>query len=155
MELSGVNPNVQMNRYFSAEEKNVLDASVAEFNSDWTAKNKRVAKTELDKDDFLLILVKQLSNQDPTAPVEDKQFIAQMAQFSSLEQMTNMANGFSRLSETIAASQSAALVGREVTVVDGETTVSGVVEEVRGREFPQVKINGYYYSFEKVESVRS
>lgn len=155
MELSGVNPNVQMNRYFSAEEKNVLDASVAEFNSDWTAKNKRVAKTELDKDDFLLILVKQLSNQDPTAPVEDKQFIAQMAQFSSLEQMTNMANGFSRLSETIAASQSAALVGREVTVVNGETTVSGVVEEVRGREFPQVKINGYYYSFEKVESVRS
>lgn len=155
MEVSGLNPNVQMNRYLNTEERGLLESSVAELNSDLTARNKRVAKTEMGKDDFLLILVKQLSNQDPTAPVEDKQFIAQMAQFSSLEQMTNMAEGFNRLSEVIAASNSAALIGREVTVVDGENTVTGIVEEVKGREYPQVKINGYYYSFDKVESVRS
>ena len=102
-----------------------------------------------------MILVKQLANQDPTAPVEDKQFIAQMAQFSTLEQMTNMANGFTRLSEAISASQSAALLGKEVTVIDGDSTVTGVVEEVKGREYPQLKINGYYYGFDKIESVRS
>lgn len=42
---------------------------------------------EMDKDMFMKILIAQLSNQDPTAPMEDKDFIAQMAQFSSLEQM--------------------------------------------------------------------
>ena len=41
----------------------------------------------MDKDMFMKILIAQLSNQDPTAPMEDKDFIAQMAQFSSLEQM--------------------------------------------------------------------
>ena len=153
--MSGVNPNVQMNRYFNAEERLGLEETIAGLNSDLTASNKRVAKTEMGKDDFLLILVKQLANQDPTAPVEDKQFIAQMAQFSTLEQMTNMANGFTRLSEAISASQSAALLGKEVTVIDGDSTVTGVVEEVKGREYPQLKINGYYYGFDKIESVRS
>ena len=155
MEMSGINPNVQMNRYFNAEERLGLEETIAGLNSDLTANNKRVAKTEMGKDDFLLILVKQLANQDPTAPVEDKQFIAQMAQFSTLEQMTNMANGFTRLSEAISASQSAALLGKEVTVIDGDSTVTGVVEEVKGREYPQLKINGYYYGFDKIESVRS
>lgn len=155
MQVSGMNQNITLNSYLNVEERNHLEQTVAEFNSDLTAKNKRIAKTEMGKDDFLLILVKQLSNQDPTAPVEDKQFIAQMAQFSSLEQMTNMAEGFDRLSEMISASHSASLIGKEVTVLDGETSVTGVVEEVKGREYPQVKVNGFYYGFDKVESVRS
>lgn len=44
----------------------------------------------LGKDAFLQILITQLQNQDPTSPMDDKEFIAQMAQFSSLEQMQNM-----------------------------------------------------------------
>lgn len=51
----------------------------------------------LGKDAFLKILMTQLANQDPMSPMEDKDFIAQMAQFSTLEQMTNMSHSFEQL----------------------------------------------------------
>lgn len=47
-------------------------------------------KNDLDKDAFLRLLTTQLANQDPLNPIEDREFIAQLAQFSSLEQMQNL-----------------------------------------------------------------
>src|SRR5690606_18496979 len=49
---------------------------------------------DLGKEEFLKILITQLQNQDPLSPVEDKEFIAQLAQFSTLEQMQNMTYDF-------------------------------------------------------------
>ncbi|HZJ58028.1 MAG TPA: flagellar hook capping FlgD N-terminal domain-containing protein [Clostridia bacterium] len=54
----------------------------------------REPKTQLGKDEFLKILIIQLQNQDPLNPMEDKDFIAQMAQFSTLEQIQNLGKDF-------------------------------------------------------------
>lgn len=78
---------------------------------------------ELGKDDFLNLLVTQLRYQDPLNPVDDKEFIAQMAQFSALEQMQNMNNTFS-------AVKAFSLIGKRVigTIVDKTTKETQIVE---------------------------
>lgn len=57
---------------------------------------RKTGNSQLGKDEFLKILMSQLQNQDPTNPMKDTEFIAQMAQFSSLEQMTNMTQAFEK-----------------------------------------------------------
>lgn len=59
----------------------------------------------MDKDAFMKILIAQLQNQDPTNPMKDNEFIAQMAQFSSLEQTMNLANSFQKFAEAQNQSQ--------------------------------------------------
>jgi flagellar basal-body rod modification protein FlgD len=58
--------------------------------SDSTNSTAALKKTDLGKDAFLKLLVTQLQHQDPTQPQADGEFIAQLAQFSSLEQLTSM-----------------------------------------------------------------
>lgn len=55
----------------------------------------------LDKEAFLKLLVTQLANQNPLNPVEDKEFIAQLAQFSALEQMQNLNKNLISMGEKI------------------------------------------------------
>ena len=90
-----------------------------------TAKSKEKPSAELGKDDFLKLMVGQLKNQDPLNPMEDKDFMGQMAQMSSLEQLTNMAKGM----ESERAFQ---LIGRDVTYTDPKTGAvgTGKVEKV-------------------------
>jgi flagellar basal-body rod modification protein FlgD len=57
------------------------------------------------KDDFMKLLIAQLQNQDPTSPMKDNEFIAQMAQFSSLEQTMNLAKSFEKFAEAQNQSQ--------------------------------------------------
>ncbi|HZG70584.1 MAG TPA: flagellar hook assembly protein FlgD [Chondromyces sp.] len=74
--------------------------------------------SSLGKDEFLKILMTQLQNQDPLSPMEDKEFIAQMATFSTLEQITNMASSFDRFVQMQQQSQLVSynsFIGKEVT----------------------------------------
>src|SRR3954464_7695479 len=83
----------------------------------------------LGKDDFLKLMVAQMKNQDPMNPSDDKDNIAQMAQFSSLEQITNLANATQELASKMSLTQNIGLLGHTVTYTgtDG-TAVSGTVD---------------------------
>jgi flagellar basal-body rod modification protein FlgD len=93
----------------------------------------------LGKDDFLKLLTTELRNQDPLQPLDNKDFIAQMAQFSSLEQMNNVATSMNELKDTMSnmfqqslLTQGAALIGKQVSGLglDGKTELKGVVDSV-------------------------
>ena len=135
----------------SGSEKAATQYQVDSFNS--ALNNGRVVNNQLGKDDFLKILVTQLSHQDPTDPMKDRDFIAQMAEFSALEQITNMNQQFSALAGMLASSQAVSLLGRSVEILSGEALVTGVVEEIAGKDFPQVIVGGTYYDFSKITRV--
>ena len=102
------------------------------------------------KDDFLKILITQLSYQDPTAPMQDREFIAQMAQFSTLEQMTNMSTDFNRMAQMLMSSEASSALGKSVEIVIGDQSIQGVVQAVTREEVPQILVGGRLYSWEQV-----
>ena len=67
---------------------------------------------ELDKNAFLKLLVTQLENQDPLDPQDNSEFVAEMAQFSSLEQMTNMNESLGKINTLVSNMDTSVLVGQ-------------------------------------------
>lgn len=82
------------------------------------------------KDQFLKILITQLQNQDPTAPMEDKEFIAQMAQFTSLEQLMNISDQLTAMNQSLGSVSG--LIGKEITWTGSDTGLetSGIVDSI-------------------------
>jgi len=102
---------------------------------------------------FLTLLITQLQNQDPMNPQDSSQFVAQLAQFSSLEQMTQLNTSFNSVLDNSAAG----MIGQTVTVADqnaqsGFTTgqVTGVVYFANG---PAVQVNGVNYPLSAIQNV--
>ena len=135
----------------SSDERVQLDQFVRDFNM--SVNPTRQPQQSLGKDDFLKILITQLTYQDPTAPMEDKEFIAQMAQFSTLEQMTSMAKDFSLLTSMLMGNEASSALGKNVEIVDGERVVQGAVMAVTRGEIPQILVNGSFYNWDNVSKV--
>jgi len=138
----------------SAQDQARTSQQVDAFNKTLNEGKGAKPNAALDKNDFLKILITQLSHQDPTQPMDDKAFISQMAQFSSLEQMSNMSEGLTKVADLISRSQAVSLLGSAVEIGNGESTVSGIVEAVTSGNFPQVLVNGQYYDFSQVQKVK-
>ena len=110
------------------------------------------------RDDFLKLLMTQLQHQDPMAVMKDEQFIAQLAQFSSLEEMQNLRKSFTSLLNISQLTQSAGLVGRTVQIKpleEGAPMVTGTVSSVKmDQGVPKIAVNGQLYSLDAVQDVR-
>ncbi len=118
---------------------NAIDSSL--FLSNYKPPERQTGDQILGKDDFLKILLVQLQNQDPLNPLEDKEFISQMANFSTLEQMTNLTKEmeqFIQLQNESAILRYSEMIGKKVyweDVQDGETNTTetmanGIVKSV-------------------------
>ena len=110
------------------------------------------SSSSLDKDAFLQLLVTQMKYQDPLNPSSNTEYMSQLAQFTSLEEMEN-------LNSTFRHSDAQSLVGSYVIVKTenssgGTDYVSGLVDYVtmtNGK--PYLSINDNYYSYEDIDSV--
>lgn len=111
----------------------------------------------LDKDAFLKLLVTQLRYQDPTKPMDDTSFIAEMAQFSSLEQMQNMNKTMEANSNFATLAQASGFIGKQVKIQppgDDVPPVLGVVDEVRQAAGKvTVLVNGKEYNVTDIAQV--
>lgn len=88
------------------------------------------SSSRLNMQDFLKVLLTQLNYQDPMKPVDNQQFMAQMAQFTSLEQTQQLNSKLDQLISTQSSLQSVGLIGRTVDVAMESGTASGTVRSL-------------------------
>lgn len=115
----------------------------------------RLPARSLNQDDFLKLLVTQLTNQDPLKPQTDTEFVAQMTQFTNLEQTKQMNADIAKLRIQTTLGQSVGLLGQEVVVQAGDNpAVTGLVTgvEIKGGE-AQIKVGTQSYTLGQVVSV--
>ena len=107
----------------------------------------RLPMKTLGQSDFIKLLVTQLTTQDPLNPKQDTEFIAQMTQFSALEQSKSMQSDIARMREDQQILQANSLIGRAVQIQTGkDATAEGIVSAVQVEAgTPQIVVNGETY----------
>lgn len=121
----------------------------------------RFPKKVLDQQDFLKLLSVQFKTQDPMKPMEDTAFIAQMAQFTSLSQTSQLATDMNAMRADQSNATAASLLGRNVTMNLGYDS-NGVPIEVSGDvtgvdtsgKSPQLLVNGNLFPLSALVGVR-
>jgi flagellar basal-body rod modification protein FlgD len=115
----------------------------------------------LGKQDFLKLLMAQLSNQDPLKPMDDTQMIAQMAQFSALEETQRLSQVIQQTSNMSTIVQAGALIGKYVQAAQTDgTIVSGTVDNVNlqstdGVVTPTLTVDGQTVDYSSIRTVSS
>ena len=124
------------------------------YNTD-TSASSRIPVQSLTQQDFLKLIVAQMSAQDPMKPVDDTQFVAQMAQFSTLEATTSMQQTMAQISNQQEFLQANSLIGRDVALLDTQGgLVSGTVRSVLvSSGTPQIVVNDQAYDLSALLSV--
>ena len=116
----------------------------------------KAKSSQMGVDDFLKIMTAQLQNQDPMGgnSKDPGEYIAQMAQFTMLEQLSAVSDGINQISMLSEQQMSFSLIGKTVKINQGEESVTGVVEKVRyknGMAYPVV--DGKEYPMGLVEEI--
>ena len=94
-------------------------------------KPKGATNGDMGKDAFLKLFVAQLQHQDPMNPMNDSEFMGQMASFSTLEQVTNLAAANEQVAANLSSTSAIGLIGRTVSYVDENDEIhTGTVEKV-------------------------
>ncbi len=116
----------------------------------------RVPQQTLGQDDFLKLLVTQMTSQDPLNPVSNAEFITQMAQFSALEETRAMESDISQMRTQQQLLQASALLGQTVQVqATADTTATGIVTAVQvDSGTPKIVIGGTAYDLSQVLTIQ-
>lgn len=113
------------------------------------------ASANLSSTEFLNLMMKQLQYQDPTDPVDNKEFISQQCQFTQLSTTQDISK---KLAQSTSISQTLSLVGKDVTLVDPDNvkkTITGTVQEAKfTSDGGAIVVNGKPYSIGLIQSVR-
>ena len=92
------------------------------------------SNTAMQMDDFLQLLTSQISNQDPLEPMKDTEFISQMANIASLEQMQQFTKGFETFADSHQDMVAQAYLGKMVNISEEGQDVTGLVDSVEKNE---------------------
>lgn len=112
--------------------------------------------SQLEMQDFLQLLTSQITNQDPLEPMKDTEFISQMANIASLEQMQQFTDGFSNFAQSHNSMLAHSFLGKTVSVKEEDTSeINGLVESVETNEdgVDQLVIDGKKYNPDSVVKV--
>ena len=117
----------------------------------------RVPVKMLGQNEFLKLLVTQMRNQDPMEPVSDTEFIAQMTQFSSLEQTKSMGAEITKLRQGNDFLQATNLLGKEVRLLTGDLEFTkGIVTDLNVKDGEaRIIVGNKTYTLDQVNSVSS
>ena len=132
-----------------------VKSQVASHNNKLKAQGRKIGNN-MGQDKYLKLLVTQLRYQDPTNPIKNHAFIAQMAQFSSLEQMTKMNTSIMKVVDSNKSAEAYSLLGKKIEWVDNNTKkffkgIASSLSLAKGK--PVLNVDGKKVSLENILKV--